>query len=373
MRSARAFLLLQFAYVAVLAPFAADWIRAASRAVPSAYSSFPADERLIVWALAWVAHALRTAPLHVFDANIFYPAPRQLAGSEHFATSQVIFAPLYWITGNPVLSATVTAMLSYPLAAVAMNRLLDALGCGTAAAWAGGIVLALGPLTVPGNLHVLQYAGFYPPLVALALTRLRERPGPDRAALFGVALIAAFFSSYYMAVLAMVLVGVWGAAELVRPGPGRGAFVRSTLVVVLLASALLAAASLPYLTRAPHGRPDLGADRVRHVLIAKAYLTGTMPLFALALPGVLVAALRGAAASVARRGCVVALVAAAMVLGPSWQVADLTIPLPSLYSAPRSVASSGTRSASSSCWDWPWHCSRPPRFRRSTGGAGGRV
>lgn len=31
------------------------------------------------WIMAWVAHAVRTNPLHLFDANIFYPEPGALS------------------------------------------------------------------------------------------------------------------------------------------------------------------------------------------------------------------------------------------------------------------------------------------------------
>jgi hypothetical protein len=127
-----------------------------------------------------------------------------------------------------------------------MNRLLAALGCGAAAAWVGGLILALGPLTVPGNLHVLQYASFYLPAVALGLTRLRERPEFGRAVVLGLTLLAAVFSSYYMAVLAGVTGGVWGALELARPGPRRARFALGALVAASAALGLLAVTSMPY-------------------------------------------------------------------------------------------------------------------------------
>ena len=43
----------------------------------------PGDPLLNTWILSWGAHALVTAPLHLFDANIFYPAQNALALSEH--------------------------------------------------------------------------------------------------------------------------------------------------------------------------------------------------------------------------------------------------------------------------------------------------
>jgi hypothetical protein len=35
------------------------------------------------WIIGWIAHQLPRAPLHLFDANIFFPEPNTLAFSEH--------------------------------------------------------------------------------------------------------------------------------------------------------------------------------------------------------------------------------------------------------------------------------------------------
>ena len=40
------------------------------------------DPLFNVWTLAWDVHALQTQPLHLFDANIFYPYTNTLALSE---------------------------------------------------------------------------------------------------------------------------------------------------------------------------------------------------------------------------------------------------------------------------------------------------
>src|SRR5205823_1585547 len=41
-----------------------------------------ADTVLNEWTIAWVVHQLPRDPLHLFDANIFYPERRTLAYSE---------------------------------------------------------------------------------------------------------------------------------------------------------------------------------------------------------------------------------------------------------------------------------------------------
>ncbi len=106
------------AYAIVHAVFATPWLCNATRAIPGTWWSSPTDERLVAWILAWVAHALATDPWHLFDANINYPAPGQLAGIEHFLSTQVVFGPVFWLTGNAILGANVAVLLSYPRAAL---------------------------------------------------------------------------------------------------------------------------------------------------------------------------------------------------------------------------------------------------------------
>jgi len=54
------------------------------------------DYYLVLWILAWGAHALSRSPLHLFDANVFHPAPASLAFSEHLLGHQPLFAFCPW-------------------------------------------------------------------------------------------------------------------------------------------------------------------------------------------------------------------------------------------------------------------------------------
>src|SRR2546427_10137418 len=208
------------ASLAVFPVLAGPWIVAATRAVPGVGNLAPLvspdDARMICWAFGWLPHAVLTTPAHLLDAPINYPAPAQLIGSEHFASSVLLAAPIFWSTGNAVLAANAIVLASYPLAALAMDRLLLALGCGGLVAWTGGLLFALGPLRVPGNLQVLQYPNVYLPLLALVLLRLRRRTDPRWAVIFALVLLAAVFSSYHMALMSGVMVALWAGRELVN-------------------------------------------------------------------------------------------------------------------------------------------------------------
>src|SRR4051812_3079349 len=53
------------------------------------------------WIMAWVAHQIVTNPLHLFDANIFYPERYTLAYSDHLFVQSMMGAPLLWAGASP--------------------------------------------------------------------------------------------------------------------------------------------------------------------------------------------------------------------------------------------------------------------------------
>ena len=57
-------------------------------------TTFPnlGDPVLYAWALSWNAHAVVTSPLHLFDANIFWPHPLSLAYSDNMFVVMPPFA-----------------------------------------------------------------------------------------------------------------------------------------------------------------------------------------------------------------------------------------------------------------------------------------
>ncbi|HXJ34689.1 MAG TPA: hypothetical protein VMS22_11715 [Candidatus Eisenbacteria bacterium] len=240
-------------YVIVFAILGWPWLRMASAGLPA--DDAPADAWLIVWVLEWVSHALGTAPTALFDPPINYPAAKQLAGSEHFLSSQLLFAPLKLVTGNPLLAANLTAFLCYPLAAAAMSLFLQAVGLSSGVAFVGGLFYGFGAAGTPGRLHILQSQHLYLPLVALMLHRLRARPGRQRALLLGGVFLAGLLSSYHMAVYLSAMGLTWSLAEYLAPLPQRRAYVGWGAAASIAALGVLVAISRPYLAR-----PEVGGD-----------------------------------------------------------------------------------------------------------------
>ncbi len=62
---------------------------------------------------SWDFHALRTAPLHLFDANIFHPLTGTLAFSEDMLGAELLMLPADVLFGDPVLDRDVLVFASF--------------------------------------------------------------------------------------------------------------------------------------------------------------------------------------------------------------------------------------------------------------------
>jgi hypothetical protein len=103
------------------------------------------DTNLFMWTLAWDVHALTHQPLHIFDANIYYPERHTLAYSENLIGSALFAAPVLWITGNMVLAMNVVSLLSCVLCGVGAYVLARRLGVSVAGATLAGLIFGFSP------------------------------------------------------------------------------------------------------------------------------------------------------------------------------------------------------------------------------------
>ena len=225
------------------------WITAASDTVALRRIHGLADAFLIVWVLNWVATSLLSSPTQIINAPIYHPTPAQLTGSEHFATAQLLFLPIHTLTGNPVLAANLTAMLTYPIAAFFMYLLMRMLSARAVPALIAGLLLALGRPNVPAHLHTLQFLPLFFPLTAITVSRLRDAPSARRAFLLLAAYLAGLLSSYYVAMLLTIFTAVWILLELLRPASGKRRFLLFSAGAISMSLLIFTALSWPYLNR----------------------------------------------------------------------------------------------------------------------------
>jgi hypothetical protein len=129
------------------------------------------DPLLVCWILAWGVHALTSDPLRLFNANIFFPVQNALAFSEHMIAVVPIFAPAYFLTGNPIFAYNTIFFLSFILSGLTMFLLVHHWTENAWAALLSGCLFAFAPIRFAELSHV-QLANFYwAPLAFLFLDK----------------------------------------------------------------------------------------------------------------------------------------------------------------------------------------------------------
>ena len=79
------------------------------------------------WRLAWIADAVRSRELSLFDAPIFYPQARALALSDAVLLPGVVFAPLRYAGMTPTVVYNLALTAGFVTSGVAMFLLVRSL------------------------------------------------------------------------------------------------------------------------------------------------------------------------------------------------------------------------------------------------------
>ena len=178
------------------------------------------------WQIAWVGHAMLHNPLHLFNANAFYPHPLSLA----FSDSLLGYGPSAFF-GSGAVAALVRYNLlflfAWSLCFVGAYLLARELGLGRLAGAAAGVAFAYAPyrVTEAGHLHVISSGGL--PLALFLLLRGYRRG--SRGLVLAGWLVSAWQVSlgftlglqycYLLALLALLALVYWWRGHL-TPGPG---------------------------------------------------------------------------------------------------------------------------------------------------------
>ncbi len=205
------------------------------------------DGRFSVWTVAWVAHALSTAPRRLYDANMFYPHDATLAYSEANVGAGVLALPVWLLTQNPHAAHNSVVLLSFVVSFIGMYALATYLAASRAAGMVAGVLFAFCPFVFARTAHIqlLMVGGL--PWCMLAFHRLADRPGSGRGVTLGLLIWAQALSCSYYGIFAALMVGL---ATLVtaalRPCWRSRPFWMSVALAALVSVALTLPFFLPY-------------------------------------------------------------------------------------------------------------------------------
>lgn len=216
------------------------------------------DMMLNAWIVAWVAHQLPRDPLHLFDANIFWPERRTLAYSEPLIVPAVAVLPVTWLGGSAVLAHNLSMLVGFATTGWAFcllsRRWTGSWGAGLVA----GSLAAFNAHTLTRLAHLqAHYLGFLA-LALYAFDRLLTERRVGDAVRLGAAVALQAMASIYLVVFAgwALVLGATVRSEWWRR-PGR---VRAVLLVALAALVCVVVGG-PVLAQYARVRHDLGFVR----------------------------------------------------------------------------------------------------------------
>ena len=158
--------------------------------------------------MSWVAHALTSNPLQLFDANIFYPHTKTLLLSEPNIVAGMLATPAWILTRNSVLAHNTAFLLSFVLSAVATYYLAKHLTGNRSAAAVAAVIFAFCPYVFAHTTHINLELTAGLPLTLLAVHRHVEKASVRRGSMIGVVIGLQVLACGYYGVLLAILVPV---------------------------------------------------------------------------------------------------------------------------------------------------------------------
>jgi hypothetical protein len=216
------------------------------------------DAMLNEWIIAWVAHQAPRDPLHLFDANIFYPERHTLAYSEAMIVQSAMAAPILWLGGSPVLAYNLVLIAGFALTGWAMCLVIARWTDNWVAGIVAGMVFGFNAHTLTRIPHLQAQHGEFLPFAIVALDGLLRFPGVGRAARLALWFVLQALTSIYLLVITFfaLLAGV-----LARPEDWRGARFPKVLKGLVLASIFGGAVLLPFVLPYWEVSRDIGVTR----------------------------------------------------------------------------------------------------------------
>ena len=207
-------------------------------------SIYPHEDSLFnMWRLAWFAHAMKTSPLQLFQANIFWPERDTLAYSDAMLFEGAVAAPLLWAGVPAPIVQGLLVLASFVFSGCAAYVLGRHLTGRFGAAVVAGLVFAFAPFRFDHYMHLELLWSFWMPLAVLALIRTFEEGSPRWGVATALLWLMQMLSSIYYGIFLALVLGVMTIVLWF----GRSAQTRRRAAAGLAAGGVLAAVLLfPY-------------------------------------------------------------------------------------------------------------------------------
>jgi hypothetical protein len=203
-----------------------------------------ADTKLNQWTMAWVAHQMAHDPLHLFDANIFYPEHHTLAFSEHLFVQSMMGAPVAWAGGRPVLVYNLVLIAGFALTGWTTALVVQRWTGSWPAGILSGSLMAFNAMTLTRLSHIQMLHMEFFPLALFAFDRALVTPRVKDALRLALWYALQSLTSVYAMVFTAVALVV---AALARSNEWTGRRARTAIPMFAVSGGAAALALLPFM------------------------------------------------------------------------------------------------------------------------------
>ena len=159
------------------------------------------DPIFSAWRIAALAHKLATDPLHLWNGNIFYPAPLTLTFSDSLFLQSILAAPFLLAGVDPLVIMNALMVISFPARGLAFFFVTWRLTGDPQAALVAALAAAWSPFHADHYSQLeLQWTAFVP-LALFAVLRLLAEPRWRTGMAFGAAVAAQCLACMYVGVM----------------------------------------------------------------------------------------------------------------------------------------------------------------------------
>jgi hypothetical protein len=168
----------------------------------------PGDPYQQTFVLDWDWFATFHRPLHLFQANIFYPAKDTLAYGEHLYGIAIFLFPLRMLGISALTTHNLALILGFAFSGFAGYLLGRTVTGNAIAGVAAGIFYAYLPWRFTQLPHLNYVWAAWLPMLIVALVYCARRPGWRSAALFGAVFLMNGLTNLYLFAFGSIAVGL---------------------------------------------------------------------------------------------------------------------------------------------------------------------
>jgi hypothetical protein len=219
------------------------------------------DPVLQYWSTAWTVHALRTDPLDLFNAPIFYPYPNTLAYTDHLFGDTLLALPVTILTGSTVFGFNFAVLLACFLSAVGAYLLVEGLSGSRLAGLAAALPFGFAPYKLANLTHLNVLNSGWIALAIWALIRLWRGGSWRWSALLALAIAFQGLTSIYFFYAELLGLAVTLVYLLLAERQPWRVLARQTLPRLILGAGIGLLALVPFFIPYLQVTRDLGIQR----------------------------------------------------------------------------------------------------------------